>query len=193
MYKKIDSNNSIFNNSEFQKDKYKFNIILKNLSSPELELYSDEENYIICRGSKKYPTWIWTKDNFDKTKINEIEELITLYLTDNEIANVTDYIRGNYGPDYKFTHEDLQEKTKQEYGASDEEDMELVFAVAMEFAECQMCSINSMQKKFSLGFNRGQKIVEILEKMGVVSPKKGTQGRDVLMDTEQVKEVFHRK
>ena len=84
MYKRINSNNAIFNDSEFQKDKYKFNIIFKNLSSPELELYSDEENYIICRGSKKWPTWIWTKDNFDKTKISEIEELIKMYLTDNE-------------------------------------------------------------------------------------------------------------
>ena len=43
-----------------------FSLILKNLLSPDLELYSDEENYIICRGSKKWPTWIWTKDNFDK-------------------------------------------------------------------------------------------------------------------------------
>ena len=78
MYKRIDDNNVIFNDSEFQKDKYKFSIIFKNLSSPELELYSDEENYIICRGSKKRPTWIWTKDNFDKAKISEIEELIKM-------------------------------------------------------------------------------------------------------------------
>ena len=84
MYKEIKSDNDIFNSNEFQNDKYKFNIIIKNLSSLELELYSDEENYIICRGAKKYPTWIWTKDNFDKSIIEEIEELIEKYLTDNE-------------------------------------------------------------------------------------------------------------
>lgn len=84
MYKIINSNNLIFNDSEFQKDKYKFNIIIKNFSSQELELYSDEKNYVISRGSKKRPTWIWTKDNFDISKIEEIEELIKLYLTDNE-------------------------------------------------------------------------------------------------------------
>ncbi len=84
MYKKIDGNNNVFNSLEFQKDKYKFNIIIRNLYSPELELYSDEDNYIICRGSKKWPTWIWTKDNFDKEKISEIEELINMYITDNE-------------------------------------------------------------------------------------------------------------
>ncbi len=84
MFKKIENNNKIFNSDDFQKDKYKFYIILKNLPSPELELYSDEENYIICRGSKNYPTWIWTKDNFDKNIINEIEELIEMYLTNND-------------------------------------------------------------------------------------------------------------
>lgn len=84
MIKKITPDNKIFESQEFQKDKYKFNLIFKNLPSPELELYSDEESYIVCRGSKKWPTWIWTSDSFDKSKIGEIEELIEIYLTDNE-------------------------------------------------------------------------------------------------------------
>lgn len=82
--KKIDAENKIFLSEAFQKDKYKFSLILKNLPSPDLELYSDEKNYIICRGAKKYPTWIWTKDNFEKDKISEIEELIKMYLTGND-------------------------------------------------------------------------------------------------------------
>ena len=84
MYKKIEPNNKIFENPEFQKDKYKFNLIFKNLTSPDLELYSDEKNYMLCRGAKNLPTWIWTSDGFDKSKIGEIEELIKIYLTDNE-------------------------------------------------------------------------------------------------------------
>ena len=84
MYKAIKPDNAIFKSQEFQKDKYKFNLILKNLPSPELELYSDEESYIVCRGSKKWPTWIWTSENFDGSKIGEIEDLIKIYLTDNE-------------------------------------------------------------------------------------------------------------
>ncbi len=82
MIKKITPNNKIFQSEEFQKDKYKFFLILQNLPSPELELYSDEENYIICRGSKKYPTWLWTKDNFDKSILKEIEEVMDLYRLD---------------------------------------------------------------------------------------------------------------
>ena len=47
MIKKISPSSEIFNSEEFQKDKYKFNLIIKNLQSPELELYSDEKNYMI--------------------------------------------------------------------------------------------------------------------------------------------------
>ena len=87
--KRVDKNSSVFKLSEFVQDQYKFNIILKNLDSPTLELYSDEENYVICRGSKKWPTWIWTKDNFNINKMDEIEELIRLYLTDEEKTKFT--------------------------------------------------------------------------------------------------------
>lgn len=84
MFKEIKPSNKIFIDQEFQKDKYKFNLILNNLSSPELELYSDEESYIFCRGYKNLPTWIWTSDNVDNSNIEEIEELIKKYLTDND-------------------------------------------------------------------------------------------------------------
>ena len=79
MIKRIQANNKIFNSEPFQKDKYKFFLILQNLESETLELYSDEENYILCRGEKNYPTWIWTKDNFDISLLSEMEEAINLF------------------------------------------------------------------------------------------------------------------
>lgn len=82
MIKRIKPDNKILLSSEFQNDKYKFFLILQNLESETLELYSDEENYILCRGNKKYPTWIWTKDNIDESLIKEIEDAINLYLLD---------------------------------------------------------------------------------------------------------------
>ena len=79
MIKKIDSNNKIFQSDEFQKEKYKFFIILQNLNSENLVLYSDEENYVLCRSDKEWPTWIWTKDNLDVTLLPEIENAIDKY------------------------------------------------------------------------------------------------------------------
>lgn len=80
--KLIYPDNKIFSSDEFQKDKYKFYLILLNLKSESVMLYSDEENYVICRGIVGLPTWIWTKDGFDISKLEEIKNAMDLYLTD---------------------------------------------------------------------------------------------------------------
>ena len=82
--KKIDKNNKIFQSKEYQKDKNKFYIVNLNLTYDTVLLYSDEENYIICRGAANLPTWIWTKDNFPIEKLRELEQAMNIYLTDNE-------------------------------------------------------------------------------------------------------------
>ncbi len=84
MIKRIEPNNKILKSKEFQKDKHKFFLILQNLPSKTLELYSDEENYLLCRGGVQWPTWIWTKDNFDRNLLKEIEEAIDLYRLDKD-------------------------------------------------------------------------------------------------------------
>lgn len=80
--KLINPDNKIFSSIEFQKDKYKFYLISLNLKSESVMLYSDEENYVICRGAEGLPTWIWTKDGFNVSKIEEIINAMNLYLTD---------------------------------------------------------------------------------------------------------------
>ena len=81
--KQINHDNKIFYSEEFQKDKYKFFLIMQNLKSESVLLYSDEENYVICRGAVGLPTWIWTKDGIDHDKVVEIEEAMKYYLTDS--------------------------------------------------------------------------------------------------------------
>lgn len=80
--KKINIDNKIFKSEEFLKDKSKFALIVQNLKSETVLLYSDEENYLICRGAIGWPTWIWTKDNIEIDKVKEIEEAMELYLTE---------------------------------------------------------------------------------------------------------------
>lgn len=82
--KLIYPDNKIFSSEQFQKDKYKFYLISLNLKSKSVLLYSDEENYVLCRGEEGLPTWIWTKDNIDISKIEEIKSLMDLYLTDSD-------------------------------------------------------------------------------------------------------------
>ncbi len=81
--KKIDRNSSIFRLDEYKKNKNQFHMIELSLLSPDLLLYSDEENYLICRGQVGRPIWIWTVDGINQDALKEVVELITeQYLTD---------------------------------------------------------------------------------------------------------------
>ena len=89
MLKGIDKDSKVLFSDEFQKDKYKFFLILQNLPSKDLLLYSDEENYIFCNGNRKFQTWVWTKDSFDKSLLNEIKEGLKLYRFEDSEAKFT--------------------------------------------------------------------------------------------------------
>lgn len=115
------------------------------------------------------------------------------FISEDEILRVCDYIRDNYEPDYIFTHEELQNKVKQQYGAmgnKEGEDVEVLYNVALFVIEKGTCSINSIQPAFNFGFRRAQRIVDTLEEMGIVSGSKGTTGREILMTKEQVDRLF---
>ena len=68
--------------------------------------------------------------------------------------------------------------------------MNLVYEIASNVVERGTCSINNIQNNFNLGFNRAQNIVGILEEMGIVSPKKGTTGREILVTQAEVDQKF---
>lgn len=88
--KKIDRNSSIFGSDEYKKDRNQFHIIELSLFSKDLLLYSDEENYLICRGQVGRPVWVWTVDGINKNTMNEVAEIITeQYLTEDTKCKLT--------------------------------------------------------------------------------------------------------
>ncbi|HRF71029.1 MAG TPA: DNA translocase FtsK, partial [Candidatus Pelethenecus sp.] len=117
------------------------------------------------------------------------------YISDDEIGDICDYICDHYEPDFLFTHEELRRKTMSSNSGAGGRDSiaesdELLYNIALDCIESGMCSINSIQQKFSLGFNRASRIVAILEERGIVSPKNGTKGREILVDSYRLKEMF---
>ena len=91
------------------------------------------------------------------------------YISDDEITAICDYITSRYEPDFLFTHADLKKKlNNQSTGASGKEspgeDKALLYQIALYCVQQDACSINSIQNNFNLGFNRAQRIVNILEK-----------------------------
>ena len=118
------------------------------------------------------------------------------YISDDEIGSICDYICEHYEPDFLFTHDELRKKTSGGGAAggngrdSAAESEDLLYQIALYCIESGMCSINSIQNSFGLGFNRASRIVAILEERGIVSPKNGTKGREILVDSYRLKEMF---
>ncbi len=117
------------------------------------------------------------------------------YISDDEIAEICDYICERYEPDFLFTHEDLKRKASSGMSGgagreSAQESEELLYQIALYCVESGGCSINSIQNSFGLGFNRASRIVAILEERNIVSPKNGTKGREILVDSYQLKQMF---
>jgi len=49
-------------------------------------------------------------------------------------------------------------------------------------AETRRCSTSWLQRKLMLGYNRAARIVEMMERRGLVGPANGAKDREVLVD-----------
>ena len=116
------------------------------------------------------------------------------YISDDEITSICDYLCDKYEPDFMFTHEDLKRSSSSNssYGGKESagEDELFLYEVAKYCLENDGCSINSIQNVFNLGFNRASRVVALLEQKGIVGQKKGTKGREVLVDSYELAKIF---
>jgi S-DNA-T family DNA segregation ATPase FtsK/SpoIIIE len=108
------------------------------------------------------------------------------YISDIEIANVNEFIRRQREPEFMFT----QEKLVKTVAASDNYD-ELLDGVARYVVTQGECSINKISKEFKIGFNRAQKIVEMLAELQIVSDNLGSKARSVLVNMEELESILN--
>jgi DNA segregation ATPase FtsK/SpoIIIE, S-DNA-T family len=108
------------------------------------------------------------------------------YIPDEEIYAVTDFIKKNMGSQYIFDHDALKQTARGKEIITDD----LFEDVAYFVVQTGNASINSIQKEFEIGFNRAQKLVEMLEEYQIVTPSQGTKAREVLVSVSDLKELL---
>lgn len=84
----ISRDSRIFQKLVFLKEQYEFHLLLKMFWFENHLFNSDEESYIIGRGSPGYPIWIWTIDNIEHQKVQDIEGDLQQYLKPG-VNNIT--------------------------------------------------------------------------------------------------------
>lgn len=104
------------------------------------------------------------------------------FVDDHEVLRVVEYLKQTGRPDYidEITRFQDETETGGETGEPDGE-ADALYDEAVRFVtETRRVSISSVQRKFKIGYNRAARIVEEMERAGVVSPAEGNGSRTVL-------------
>jgi S-DNA-T family DNA segregation ATPase FtsK/SpoIIIE len=108
------------------------------------------------------------------------------FIPDDEIYAVTDFIRKQSEPDYIFEHDALKQQLKNKQIITDD----LFSDVARFVVSTGSSSINTIQKEFEIGFNRAQRLFEMMEEFEIVSKGQGTKAREVLVTPSELEDIL---
>ena len=114
------------------------------------------------------------------------------YVSEEEILKIVDYVR-----DDSVVFDETAEKiidtgitsSDTPDSSSDDRDEKFVDAGRL-ILEQQNASIGMIQRRFAMGFNRAARIIDQLEREGVISKADGKKPREVLMTIDEFNEKF---
>jgi S-DNA-T family DNA segregation ATPase FtsK/SpoIIIE len=110
---------------------------------------------------------------------NDVRRVQCPFVSEDEVSNLTDYIRTQGQPQY---HEVILQPSDEEGNGEEAEVVDPRFDEAVRIvAETQRCSTSWLQRKMTIGYNRAAKIVETMERRGMVGPPNGAKDREVLI------------
>ncbi|MGH7892648.1 MAG: DNA translocase FtsK, partial [Thermodesulfobacteriota bacterium] len=108
-------------------------------------------------------------------------------ISDEEREGITEYIKSQGKPIYNEEITYIEESEGGEDLESEKD--ELYFDALRTIAETGQASISMLQRKLKIGYNRAARIVEIMEKEGVVGPQEvAGKPREVFIDLSQINE-----
>jgi S-DNA-T family DNA segregation ATPase FtsK/SpoIIIE len=109
----------------------------------------------------------------------KLQRIHGAYISEEELVQITNFLRAQAKPEYD---EKVTETVAPETGADEEQEYDERYddAVAL-VAKAGQASISMIQRHLRIGYNRAARIVEVMEKEGVVGPSDGVKPREVLV------------
>jgi len=109
----------------------------------------------------------------------KLQRIHGAYISEEELVQITKFLRAQAKPDYD---EKVTEAVAPEAGTDEEQDYDERYddAVAL-VAKAGQASISMVQRHLRIGYNRAARIIEVMEKEGVVGPSDGVKPREVLV------------
>jgi S-DNA-T family DNA segregation ATPase FtsK/SpoIIIE len=116
--------------------------------------------------------------------VGRITRIHGAFITEDEVKRVTDFLREQMKPDYDFTL--LNHVTQEEDGFEDDIEFDEKYESAIDLVmQTGQASISMIQRKLRVGYNRAARMIEAMEKQGIVGPSDGVRPREVFRRTEE--------
>jgi len=99
------------------------------------------------------------------------------YVSDDEVERVVEFLKEQAGPEFEpgIMEMQVQEQEEEDSGERDEKWDEALALVA----ETRNASISMLQRRLRVGYNRAARIIETMEREGLVGPSDGLKAREV--------------
>ena len=111
----------------------------------------------------------------------KLQRIHGAYISESELTQVLAFLRSQEKPEYD---EEVTETSAIQAAESDDDEYDERYddAVAL-VTEAGQASISMIQRHLRIGYNRAARIIEKMEKEGVVGPSDGAKPRDVLVSS----------
>ncbi len=116
------------------------------------------------------------------------------FISDEEVEDVVNYVRNEcLKQEAVVTYEpiDLSIPEKADNPEDMEEEKDELLAEAAEWVlDTKRPSVSALQRRFRIGYTRAGRLMDNMQRLGIVGPAEGTRPRDILMDKSQLTAVL---
>ncbi|HIJ36985.1 MAG TPA: DNA translocase FtsK, partial [Deltaproteobacteria bacterium] len=100
------------------------------------------------------------------------------YVSEEEVKRTVDFLRNQKAPEYDSSI--LSQIAKDEKEDEEEIEFDEKYDEAVDFvSKTGQASISMIQRKLRVGYNRSARMIEVMEKQGIVGPSDGVRPREV--------------
>jgi S-DNA-T family DNA segregation ATPase FtsK/SpoIIIE len=109
----------------------------------------------------------------------KLQRIHGAYISEEELNRITQFLKTQEKPEYD---ENVTEAATNDETSSEEQEYDERYddAVAL-ITKKRQASISMIQRHLRIGYNRAARIIEVMEKDGVVGPSDGVKPREVLV------------
>lgn len=120
-----------------------------------------------------------------------IQRVHGAYVDDDEVTKVIQDIKNQATPQYdpaiiEACERALQEEKDGKAGDIEDDEYDVLYDEAVQFiVEQGKASTSMIQRRYKIGYNRAARIIDVMEREGIVGPSDGAKPRQVLLQSNQ--------